>query len=89
MKCSKYISRWKSGFTDFVKEIFKRMSAVYNLRKKGTVLILGENELLAEMVRSYPCFYKKKKKKIWKEYKERKKNSLKSKKEIIVQYCGR
>ena len=30
------------------------MSALINLRKKGTILTLGEGELLAEMVRSYP-----------------------------------
>ena len=35
------------------------MSALNNLRKKGTILTLGENELLAEMVRNYPCFYDK------------------------------
>ena len=33
------------------------MSALNNLRKKGTILTLRENELLVEMVRSYPCFY--------------------------------
>ena len=31
------------------------MSALTNLRKKGTSLTLGEDELLAERVRSYPC----------------------------------
>ena len=49
----------KSGFTDFVKEILKKMIALYNLRKKRTILTLGEDELLAEMVRSYPCFHDK------------------------------
>ena len=39
------------------------MSALNNLRKKGTILTLGENELLVEMVRSYACFYDK----TWKE----------------------
>ena len=38
------------------------MSALYNLRQKGIILTLGEDELLTEMVRSHPCFYKKKKK---------------------------
>ena len=35
------------------------MSALNNLRKKGTFLTLGEDEFLAEMVRRYPCFYDK------------------------------
>ena len=56
------------------------MSALNILRKKGTILALGEDELLAEMVRSYPCFYDK----TWKEHKERKNMSLKRKKETIV-----
>ena len=33
------------------------MTALNNLRKKRNFLTLGEDELLAEMVRSYPCFY--------------------------------
>ena len=63
------------------------MIALYNLRKKGTILTLEEDELLAEMVRNYPCFYRKKpqkNKQTWKEHKERKKKSLKGKKETIV-----
>ena len=56
------------------------MSALNNLRKKGTILTLGEDELLAEMVRSYPYFYDK----TWKEHKEQKNKSLKPKKETIV-----
>ena len=35
------------------------MSALNDLRKKGTSLPLGEDELLAESVRSYPCLYDK------------------------------
>ena len=35
------------------------MSALNNLRKKGTSLTLGEDELLAKRVRSYPCLYDK------------------------------
>ena len=35
------------------------MSVLNNLRKKGTVLTLGEGELLSEMAKSYPCFYDK------------------------------
>ena len=35
------------------------MSALNNLRKKETFLTLGEDELLAEMVRNYPFFYDK------------------------------
>ena len=35
------------------------MSALNNLRKKGTSLTLGEDELLAETVGSYPYFYDK------------------------------
>ena len=35
------------------------MIASNNLRKKGTFLTLREDELLDEMVRSYPCFYDK------------------------------
>ena len=59
MKSSKYIRRWKSCFTDFVQEMLKEMSALNNLRKKETFLTLGEDELLAEMVRNYPFFYDK------------------------------
>ena len=44
------------------------MSASNNLRKKGTFLILGEDKLLAEMVRNYPYFYDKTRK----EHKEQK-----------------
>ena len=35
------------------------MSALNNLRKKGTSLTLGEDELLAKRVSSYPCLYNK------------------------------
>ena len=45
------------------------MSALNNLRKKGTSLTLGEDELLAERVRSYPCPYDK-------TYKEHKGNDV-------------
>ena len=55
MKSSKYI-KW--FFTDSVKKIFKKMSILNNLNFfKGTFLTQGEDELLAEMVRSYLCFY--------------------------------
>ena len=52
MKSSKYIRSKKSGFTDFVNEILKKnkkknMSASDNLKTKGTILTLGEDELLA------------------------------------------
>ena len=56
------------------------MSASNNLTKKGTILTLGEDELLAEMVSSCPCLYGK----TWKEYKEQQNKSLKRKKETIV-----
>ena len=56
------------------------MSALNNLRKKGHFLTLGEDELLAEMVRIYPRFNDK----TWKERKERKNKSLKCKKQAIV-----
>ena len=52
------------------------MSALNNLRKKGTPLTLGENKLLAEMVRSNPCLYDK----TCKEHKGRKNKALKRKK---------
>ena len=52
------------------------MSALNNLRKKGTPLTLGENQLLAEMVRSYPCLYDKTNR----EHKKRKSKALKRKK---------
>ena len=48
--------RLKSGFTNFIKEILKKMSVLNNLKKKGTILTLGEGEIYAEMLRSYPCF---------------------------------
>ena len=35
------------------------MSALNSLRKKGTSLTLGEDELPAERVRSYLCLYNK------------------------------
>ena len=35
------------------------MSALNNFRKKGTSLTVGENELLAETVGSYPYLYDK------------------------------
>ena len=41
---------------------------------------MGENELLAERVRSYPCLYDKN----CKEHKEQKNSGLKRKKETIV-----
>ena len=37
----------KSGFTDVVKETLKKISALNSLRKKGTTLTVGEDELLA------------------------------------------
>ena len=63
------------------------MSALYNLRQKGTILTLGEDELLTEMVRSHPCFYKKKKKKKKnpeKNTRNEKRSHWKVKKETIV-----
>ena len=44
------------------------MSALNNLRKKWTPPTLGEDELLAQWVRSYPCLYDKtfKENKEWK-----------------------
>ena len=42
-----------------MKEIFKKFSALNNLRKKGTSLTLGNDQLLAEKVRIYPCLYSK------------------------------
>ena len=56
------------------------MSALNSLRKKRTSLTLGEDELFAERVRSYPCLYNK----TCKEHTERKNKGLKRKKEIIV-----
>ena len=50
-----YIKKWFY----FVKGILQKMSTLNNLRKMGTTLTLGEGELLAEMVRSNPCFYNK------------------------------
>ena len=44
-------------FPDFVKIMLNKMSALNNLKKKGTPLTLGENKLLVEMVRSYSCLY--------------------------------
>ena len=42
------------GGIDFLKEILKKMSALNNLKEKGTSLTLGEDELFGEKVRSYP-----------------------------------
>ena len=67
---------------DFLKEILKKMNALNNLMKQETFLTLGEEELLAEMVRNYPCFFDK----TWKEHKERRNQSLKRKKETIVSW---
>ena len=55
----------------------KKMSALDNLSKKGTSITLGEDELLPERMRSYPCLYDK----ICKQRKERKNKALKRKKE--------
>ena len=52
------------------------MSALNNLRKKGTVLTLEEDEHLAEMVRTYLWFYNK----TWKENKERKNEVIETQK---------
>ena len=46
------------------------MRALNNLRKKGTSLTLGEDERLAEKVRSYLCIYGK----TCKEHKEKDRN---------------
>ena len=43
------------------------MNALNNLRKKDTSLTLGEDEILAEKVGSYPYLYDK----TFKEYKEK------------------
>ena len=59
--------------------MLKKMGPLNNLRKKETILTLGEDEVVVEMVRSSPCFYDK----TWKEHKERKNKSLKCKKETI------
>ena len=56
------------------------MSVLHNLKKKGAFPTLGEDDLLAEMVRSYPYFYDK----TWKEHEKRKKQSLKRKKKITT-----
>ena len=45
------------------------LKGLNNLRKKGTSLTLGENELLAERVRSYPCLCDK-------TYKKQKENNI-------------
>ena len=42
-----------------MREILKKMSALNNLKKKGTSLPLAEDELLAKKVRSYLCLYDK------------------------------
>ena len=54
MKSLKYIRRQKSAFTDFVKEIVRKKKEHFR-----SILTLPEDELFAEMVRSYPCFYNK------------------------------
>ena len=58
------------------------MSALNNLREKGTSLTMGENELLAERVRSYPRLYDK----TCKEHKEGKNKGLKRKRETMVSW---
>ena len=45
----------------------KKKSTLNILRKKGTSLTLGEDEVLTERVASYPCLYEK----ICKEHKEK------------------
>ena len=52
------------------------MSALDNLRKKGTILTLGEDELPPEIVRSYLCFYDK----TGKEHKETKNQVMETQK---------
>ena len=58
------------------------MSALNNLREKGTSLTMGENELLAERVRRYPRLYDK----TCKEHKKRKNKGLKRKGETMVSW---
>ena len=47
--------------------MLKKMNALNNLKKKRTSLTLGEDELIAERVRSYPYLYDK----AFKEHKEK------------------
>ena len=61
------------------------MTVLNKLRKKETPPTLGENELLAERMRSYPCLYDK----TYKEHRERKNKGLKRKKETIVSWLIR
>ena len=58
------------------------ISALNYLSKKRTSLSLGEDELLAERVRSYPCFYDK----TCKEHKDQKHKALKGKQETIISW---
>ena len=46
----------KKWFYRLCKGDIKKMNALYNLRKKGTIQTLGEHELLAEMVESQGLF---------------------------------
>ena len=57
----------KKWFEGLCKGNMKKTSTLNILRKKGTSLTLGEDELLAERVASYPCLYEK----ICKEHKEK------------------
>ena len=63
----KYVRIKKEWFGRLYKGNIKRMSALNNLRKNGTSLALGEDELLVERVGSYPYLYDK----TFKEYKEK------------------
>ena len=51
--------RQKKWFYRLCKGGIKKWSALNNLRKKGTSLILREDELLAERVGNYPYLYDK------------------------------
>ena len=51
IKSSKCKRRQKSSFTEFVKEIFKKMSASFSNS--------GDDEILAERVISHPCYFDK------------------------------
>ena len=55
------------------------MSTLDNLSKKGTSITLGEDELLPERMRSYPCLYDK----ICKQRKESTETQKRNKKAVV------
>ena len=54
-----HVDKKKVVLQTLQRRYLKKMSGLDNLSKKGTSITLGEDELLPERMRSYPCLYDK------------------------------